>query len=58
MFQSLVANIMLQRPNDQAIKLYKVCSLNHDRVSYSHTVTLYHCHNVTLSLLSALASSK
>ena len=31
MFQTLVANIMLKRPNDQAIKLYKVCSLKHDR---------------------------
>ena len=29
--QSPGADIMLKRPNDQAIKLYKVCSVKHDR---------------------------
>ena len=31
MFETLGANIMWKRPNDQAIKLYKVCSLKPDK---------------------------
>ena len=32
MFKNPGANVMLKRPNDQAIKLYKVCSLKPDEV--------------------------
>ena len=32
MFKTPGANVMLKRPNDQAIKLYKVCSLKPDEV--------------------------